>query len=136
MPSHTVPLKPSRSAQSLLLQLSPQSPRKSGLIHSLSDASISLSPFPDLNANNTASKLDSEELPTPVPPDRENSFEDLEHYMTQLDWASACVDDTVSDMTFDMSHIDMDSHIQDLEERALKAHLKATVKDIHNAIGK
>lgn len=55
--------------------------------------------------------------------------------MTQLDWASACADDTVSDMTFDLSHSDMDAHIQDLEERALKEHLKATVKDIHNAIG-
>lgn len=79
--------------------------------------------------------MDLEELPT-VPPDRENSFEDLEQYMTQLDWASACADDTVSDMAFELTQSDMQSHIQDLEERALKEHLKATVKDIHNAIGK
>lgn len=57
--------------------------------------------------------------------------------MTQLDWASACADDTVSDVTFDLTHgDDMETHIQDLEARALKEHLKATVKDIHNAIGK
>lgn len=136
MPAHTVPLKPSHSAQSLPLSLSSPGPQKPGLIHSLSDASISLSPLPDLNANDTASRIDSEELPAPVPPDRENSFEDLEQYMTQLDWASACADDTVSDMTFDLTHCDMEASVQELEERALKEHLKSTVKDIHNAIGK
>lgn len=134
-PGHSVSLKPSHSAQSLLLPHSPPSQLKSGLIHSLSDASISLSPLPDLNANNAASKMDLEELST-VPPDWENSFEDLEQYMTQLDWASACADDTVCDMAFELTQSDMQSHIQDLEERALKDHLKATVKDIHNAIGK
>ncbi|XP_060779710.1 VPS9 domain-containing protein 1 isoform X2 [Neoarius graeffei] len=134
IPGHSVSLKPSHSAQSLLLPQSPPSQLKPGLIHSLSDASISLSPLPDLNANDTASKIGSEELPTPVPPDRENSFEDLEQYMTQLDWASACADDTVSDMTFDMSHSDVEAHIQEVEERALKEHLKVIVKDIHNAI--
>ncbi|XP_027017714.2 VPS9 domain-containing protein 1 isoform X2 [Tachysurus fulvidraco] len=133
-PGHSVSLKPSHSAQSLLLPRSPPSQLKPSLIHSLSDASISLSPLPDLNANNTAFKMDSEEIPTPVPPDRENSFEDLEQYMTQLDWASACADDTVSDMTFELTQSDMTTDIQDLEERALKEHLKATVKDIHNAI--
>ncbi|XP_053478827.1 VPS9 domain-containing protein 1 isoform X2 [Ictalurus furcatus] len=133
-PGHSVHLKLSHSAQNLLLPQSPPSLRKPGLSHSLSDASISLSPLPDLNANNTASKMDSEELLTPVPPDRENSFEDLEQYMTQLGWASACAEDTVSDLTFDLTHSDMDAHVQDLEERALKEHLKATVKDIHNAI--
>lgn len=135
-PGHSVHLKLSHSAQNLLLPPSPPSLRKPGLSHSLSDASISLSPLPDLNANNTASKMDSEELLTPVPPDRENSFEDLEQYMTQLGWVSACAEDTVSDLTFDLTHSDMDAHVQDLEERALKEHLKATVKDIHNAIGK
>ncbi|KAB5574797.1 hypothetical protein PHYPO_G00213280 [Pangasianodon hypophthalmus] len=134
MPGHSMPLKPSYSAQSLLLPQSPPRQLKPGLIHSLSDASISLSPLPDLNANNTASKIDAEEFPTPVPPDRENSFEDLEQYMTQLDWASACTEDTVSDETFDLTRSDKEAHIQDLEERALKEHLKATVKDIHNAI--
>ncbi|XP_046720609.1 VPS9 domain-containing protein 1 isoform X3 [Silurus meridionalis] len=133
-PGHAVPLKPSHSAQSLLLPQSPPCQLKPSLSHSLSDASISLSPLPDLNANNAASKIDSEVLPTPVPPDRENSFEDLEQYMAQLDWASACTGDTLSDMTFDMTHSDMEAHLQDLEERALKEHLKATVKDIHNAI--
>ncbi|TSK38480.1 VPS9 domain-containing protein 1 [Bagarius yarrelli] len=133
-PGSSMSLKPSYSAQSLMLPQSPPRQLKPSLMHSLSDASISLSPFPDLNANNTASKMDSEEFPAPVPPDRENSFEDLEQYMTQLDWASACADDTVSDMTFDLTQSYTEAHVQELEERALKEHLKATVKDIHNAV--
>uniref|UniRef100_A0A671MKW7 VPS9 domain-containing protein 1-like n=1 Tax=Sinocyclocheilus anshuiensis TaxID=1608454 RepID=A0A671MKW7_9TELE len=109
-PGRSLPLKPSRSAQSLLLFdsfISPQqqqSPLKSAMTHSLSDASISLSPSHDLNANDTKSENDLDESSTLVSTDRENSFEDLEKFLTQLDW------------------------------RALKEHLKAIVKDIHNAI--
>lgn len=128
VPGHSLPLKPSRSTQSLLLfdsHISPQqqqSPLKSALTHSLSDASISLSPSYDLNA-------------TLVSTDRENSFEDLEKFLTQLDWVpSHSGDDTDSDVAFDTTHMDLESHIHDLEERALKGHLKAIVKDIHNAI--
>ncbi|KAI4904467.1 hypothetical protein NFI96_015122 [Prochilodus magdalenae] len=128
-------LKPSRSAQSLLLTGSPKSQLKSGLVHSLSDASISLSILHDLNATDTEPELDSEEPSTPAPPDRENSFEDLEQFLTQLDWTqSLSADDTISDVTCDSTHGDLEVHIQDLEERALKEHLKAIVKDIHNAI--
>lgn len=71
-----------------------------------------------------------------VATDRENSFEDLEKFLTQLDWVpSQCSDDTESDVNFDSTHVEVESHIQDLEERALKEHLKSIVKDIHNAIG-
>uniref|UniRef100_A0A8C2BAN0 VPS9 domain containing 1 n=1 Tax=Cyprinus carpio TaxID=7962 RepID=A0A8C2BAN0_CYPCA len=86
-PGHSLPLKPSRSVQSLLLSDSPispqqqQSPFKSAMTHSLSDSSNLVST------------------------DRENSFEDLEKFLTQLDW-----------------------------DRILKEHLKAIIKDIHNAI--
>lgn len=70
--------------------------------------------------------------------DRENSFEDLEQFLTQLDWAPPHIsaDDAGSDSetAFDASVLD-ESHIQELEMRALKEHLKATVKDIHIAIG-
>lgn len=131
---HSVSLKPSRSAQTLLLPDSPKVQLRPGLIHSLSDASISLSLLQDLNANDTEPELDSDEPPTPAPPDRENSFEDLEQFLTQLDWVPAnSADDAVSDVTCDSANADLD--IQDLEERALKEHLKAIVKDIHNAIG-
>lgn len=136
-PGHSLPLKPSRSAQSLLLSdsfISPQqSPLKSAMTHSLSDASISLSLSHDLNANDTKSETDLDESSTLVSTDRENSFEDLEKFLTQLDWVPSHTD---SDVTFDTTHIDLEFHINHLEERALKEHLKAIVKDIHNAIGK
>ncbi|XP_073709780.1 VPS9 domain-containing protein 1 isoform X1 [Misgurnus anguillicaudatus] len=140
IPGRSLHLKPSQSAQSLLLSdrsLSPQqqpSPLKSALTHSLSDASISLSPSRDLNANDTKSETDLEYNPSQVPSDRENSFEDLEKFLTQLDWVpSHSCDDMDSDVTFD-SQLDIESHVQDLEERAQKEHLKSIVKDIHNAI--
>uniref|UniRef100_A0A8C1L4M0 VPS9 domain containing 1 n=1 Tax=Cyprinus carpio TaxID=7962 RepID=A0A8C1L4M0_CYPCA len=110
-PGHSLPLKPSRSVQSLLLSDSPispqqqQSPFKSAMTHSLSDASISFSPSHDLSANNTTSETDLDESSNLVSTDRENSFEDLEKFLTQLDW-----------------------------DRILKEHLKAIIKDIHNAI--
>uniref|UniRef100_A0A672PQK4 VPS9 domain-containing protein 1-like n=1 Tax=Sinocyclocheilus grahami TaxID=75366 RepID=A0A672PQK4_SINGR len=133
--------RPSRSAQSLLLSesfISPQqqqSPLKSAMTHSLSDASISLSPSHDLNANDTKSENDLDESSTLVSTDRENSFEDLEKFLTQLDWVpSHSGDDMDSDVIFDTARIDLKSHINHLEERALKEHLKAIVKDIHNAI--
>ncbi|XP_036441096.1 VPS9 domain-containing protein 1 [Colossoma macropomum] len=135
LPGCSVSLKPSRSAQSLLLTDSPKGQLKSGLVHSLSDASISLSLVHDLNATDTGPELDSEEPMTPAPPDRENSFEDLEQFLNQLDWIpSHSADDTASDVTCDSTHGDLEVHIQDLEERALKEHLKAIIKDIHNAI--
>lgn len=135
IPGRSVTLKSSHSAQSLLLPHSPHGHRKPGLTHSLSDASISS--LPDLNTNETACKLDTEESPIPVPPDRENSFEDLEQFLTQHDWAlGSSVDEMVSDTTFDSTHGDFESHVHDLEERALKEHLKVIVKDIHNSIGK
>ncbi|KAI7802531.1 VPS9 domain-containing protein 1 isoform X2 [Triplophysa rosa] len=141
MPARSPTLKPSRSAQSLLLSDSPmspqqqQSPLKSTLTHSLSDASISFSPSCDHNANDMKSETDPDEPSSLVATDRENSFEDLEKFLTQLDWVpSHSSDDTDSDVTFDSTHVEVESHIQDLEERALKEHLKSIVKDIHNAI--
>ncbi|XP_067246269.1 VPS9 domain-containing protein 1 isoform X2 [Chanodichthys erythropterus] len=140
-PGRSLPLKPSRSAQSLLLfdsHISPQqqqNPLSSSLTHSLSDASIALSPSYDINTSDTKSETDLDESSTLASTDRENSFEDLEKFLTQLDWVpSHSGDDTDSDVAFDTTHIGLQSHILDLEERALKEHLKAIVKDIHNAI--
>uniref|UniRef100_A0A9J8CE23 VPS9 domain containing 1 n=1 Tax=Cyprinus carpio carpio TaxID=630221 RepID=A0A9J8CE23_CYPCA len=140
-PGHSLPLKPSRSVQSLLLSDSPispqqqQSPFKSAMTHSLSDASISFSPSHDLSANNTTSETDLDESSNLVSTDRENSFEDLEKFLTQLDWVpSHSGDDTDSDVTFDTTHTDLESRVHHLEDRILKEHLKAIIKDIHNAI--
>lgn len=73
--------------------------------------------------------------------DRENSFEDLEQFLTQLDWAPlhGSTDDPGSDseLTFDpsMQREQEEGTVQELEMRALTEHLKAVVKDIHIAIG-
>uniref|UniRef100_A0A8C2QAK0 VPS9 domain containing 1 n=1 Tax=Cyprinus carpio TaxID=7962 RepID=A0A8C2QAK0_CYPCA len=133
--------RPSRSVQSLLLSdrpISPQqqqSPFKSAMTHSLSDDSISFSRSHDLSANNTTSETDLDETSNLVSTDRENSFEDLEKFLTQLDWVpSHSGDDTDSDVTFDTTHTDLESRVHHLEDRILKEHLKAIIKDIHNAI--
>lgn len=80
------------------------------------------------------------EEPNALTVDRENSFEDLEQFLTQLDWAPphGSTDDTCSDLelTFDSSmQLEQDEGHQELEMRALREHLKAIVKDIHIAIG-
>lgn len=78
---------------------------------------------------------------TQVSVDRENSFEDLEQFLTQLDWAPphSSTDDTSSDseLTCDssMQPEQDEGHFSELETRALKEHLKAVVKDVHIAIG-
>ncbi|XP_037307798.2 VPS9 domain-containing protein 1 isoform X3 [Pungitius pungitius] len=69
--------------------------------------------------------------------DRENSFEDLEQFLTQLDWAPlhGSTDDpgSCSELTFDPS-TQREQEVLELEMRALTEHLKAVVKDIHIAI--
>lgn len=73
---------------------------------------------------------------------RENSFEDLEQFLTQLDWTvphgSTDVTNSESELTCDASlqAEQNEGNIQGMEMTALAAHLKAIVKDIHNAIGK
>lgn len=73
--------------------------------------------------------------------DRENSFEDLEQFLTQLDWAppqeSTENTDSHSELHCDSPlPLEQDEvQIQELELRALTEHLKAIVKEIHVAIG-
>uniref|UniRef100_A0A4W5MGA9 VPS9 domain containing 1 n=1 Tax=Hucho hucho TaxID=62062 RepID=A0A4W5MGA9_9TELE len=116
------------SAQSLLMSDSHQNASKSEVGHSMSsDASLNISFSHDHIANEE--ELDSD---GPHTLDRENSFEDLEQFLTQLDWAPSHGD---PDMTFEPSQLDQEeSLVQDLEMRDLKEHLKAIVKDIHIAI--
>uniref|UniRef100_A0A4W5JA14 VPS9 domain containing 1 n=1 Tax=Hucho hucho TaxID=62062 RepID=A0A4W5JA14_9TELE len=112
-------MKPSRSTQSLLISDSHQNVSKSGTGHSLSsDASLNIS----------YSELDSD---GPHTLDRENLFEDMEQFLTQMDRAPSHRD---PDMTFEPSQLDQESLVHDLEMHALKKHLKAIVKDIHIAI--
>lgn len=67
--------------------------------------------------------------------DRENSFEDLEQFLSQLDWMPDRTDDySLHPEPQSLQSEQSDVQIQELEMRALKDHLKAIVKDIHIAI--
>lgn len=69
---------------------------------------------------------------------RENSFEDLEQFLTQLDWAppQGHAETAGSEAELFGEQEPEEQNLQELEMRALKEHLKAIVKDIHIAIGK
>lgn len=115
--------KPTRTVSSSVQSFSTES----SLSHSLSH---------DLQGN--YDDEDVEEPHTQVAVDRENSFEDLEQFLTQLDWAPPHIstDDASSDSETTCDHSMLDeNHIHELEIRALKEHLKAVVKDIHIALG-
>ncbi|XP_062277417.1 VPS9 domain-containing protein 1 [Scomber scombrus] len=138
--SPAVPLRPSRSSHNLLhpeTQRKPTSTAGSsvGAQSFNTDCSLSPSLSHDLNTN-----YDDEEVEEQVTVERENSFEDLEQFLTQLDWAPphGSMDDTCydSELTCNSSvqPEQDDTQISDLETRALKEHLKAIVKDIHIAI--
>ncbi|XP_006804018.1 VPS9 domain-containing protein 1 [Neolamprologus brichardi] len=94
-------------------------------------------------SHNLIPKYEEEEAEEPSEQesmDRENSFEDLEQFVTQMDWVQppSSTDDPASDsdLVCDCSApLEQDeSHVQELEKRALKEHLKAVVKDVHIAI--
>ncbi|XP_035013103.2 VPS9 domain-containing protein 1 isoform X2 [Hippoglossus stenolepis] len=95
---------------------------------------MSSSPSRDFHAD---SDEEGEEPHTQTTVDRENSFEDLEQFLTHLDWAppngSAEYASADSELPCDPSTLS-EGHVQGQEMRALKEHLKATVKDIHIAI--
>ncbi|XP_076126243.1 VPS9 domain-containing protein 1 isoform X2 [Alosa pseudoharengus] len=138
MAGYGTPIKPSRSAHSLLLHPDSSHGSTPGVVHSLSDMSLSVSLSHDHSTHDHSShdhsthyeETDGDEPHGHTAPDRENSFEDLEQFLTQLDWGQS----TDLDLTSDPVHGEVDSQIQDQEERALKEHLKTIVKDIHNTI--
>uniref|UniRef100_A0A8C7PZJ3 VPS9 domain containing 1 n=1 Tax=Oncorhynchus mykiss TaxID=8022 RepID=A0A8C7PZJ3_ONCMY len=109
--SPALPMKPSRSTQSLLISDSHQNVSKSGTGLS-SDASLNISSSHDHNANEA--ELDSD---GPHTLDRENLFEDMEQFLTQMDR--------------DPSHRDPDMIF---EPSQLNQEFLAIVKDIHIAI--
>uniref|UniRef100_A0A8C7PWN9 VPS9 domain containing 1 n=1 Tax=Oncorhynchus mykiss TaxID=8022 RepID=A0A8C7PWN9_ONCMY len=113
------------STQSLLISDSHQNVSKSGTGLS-SDASLNISSSHDHNANEA--ELDSD---GPHTLDRENLFEDMEQFLTQMDRDPSHRD---PDMIFEPSQLNQEFLVQDLEMHALKKHLKAIVKDIHIAI--
>lgn len=89
-------------------------------------------------AHDLVDSSEEAELTTALPVDRENSFEDLEQFLNQLDWAPSRgggADD--HELTFEPGTPSgqQGSRVQELEVRALREHLKAIVKDIHISIG-
>ncbi|XP_015256137.1 PREDICTED: VPS9 domain-containing protein 1 isoform X1 [Cyprinodon variegatus] len=125
-------LRPSRSVHSLLLSESHRKPIRTTSpsfgSHSFSiDASLSPSRSHDVHTNY------DEVVDAEVAVERDNSFEDLEQFLSQLDWASP-ISSLDADVTCDPSMELDESHLEELELRALKEHLKAIVKDIHIAI--
>ncbi|KAG7522976.1 hypothetical protein JOB18_035185 [Solea senegalensis] len=123
-------LRTSRSSHSLLHPEIQRRPASTGS----SSVGIGYSPLPshDLHTH-CDDEEEGEEPHTQVTVDRENSFEDLEQFLTHLDWIPA--DDTCSDLevTSDPTMLN-EEHVQELEMRALKEHLKVVVKDVHIAI--
>ncbi|XP_042352505.1 VPS9 domain-containing protein 1 isoform X1 [Plectropomus leopardus] len=139
--SPALPLRPSRSTQNLNHpETQKKSTRGSSVGGQSFSTSSSLSPSLSHHLHSNYDDEEGEEPRTQLPVDRENSFEDLEQFLTQLDWAPphGSADDTGSDseLTCDPSvQPEQDEeNVQELEMRALREHLKATVKDIHIAI--
>ncbi|XP_059190915.1 VPS9 domain-containing protein 1 [Centropristis striata] len=139
--SPALPLRPSHSTHNLLHPETKMKPTRGSSVGGQSfstDSLRSTSLSRDLHTN-----YDSEDGPEPhaqVTIERENSFEDLEQFLTHLDWAPPHEnpDDTgsESELTCDpsMQPEQDDGYLQELELRALTEHLKAIVKDIHIAI--
>lgn len=135
------PLRPSHSIHNLL---HPETPRKSIRTSSTSVGAKSFSNDSSLSpsrSHNLSTNLDHEDLEDPqAAVDRENSFEDLEQFLSQLDWAPphGDADDAGSDSEPasdpSLQPEQSEEQIQELEMRALKEHLKAIVKDVHIAI--
>uniref|UniRef100_A0AAY5KP43 VPS9 domain-containing protein n=1 Tax=Esox lucius TaxID=8010 RepID=A0AAY5KP43_ESOLU len=121
-------IKPSHSTQSLSIPDSRRSASESSVGHSLSsNASLNITTSNEHRAKEAELDVDGHHTPN-----RENSFEDLEQFLSQLDWKPSHGD---HDMAFEPSQlVDQESLVQDLEMRALKDHLKGIVKDIHIAI--
>ncbi|XP_030587527.1 VPS9 domain-containing protein 1 [Archocentrus centrarchus] len=141
--SPAVPLRPCRSTHNLLHPETQRKPVRTasgtfGVKSFSTDSSLSPS-----RSHNLIPKYDDKEVEEPseqVTVDRENSFEDLEQFLTQVDWVPphSSTDEPGSDADLvcnsSMEPEQDESHVQELEKRALKEHLKAIVKDIHIAI--
>ncbi|KAM9854332.1 VPS9 domain-containing protein 1 [Aulostomus maculatus] len=137
--SPALPLRASHSTHNLLR---PETQRRStrSLSTSVGGQSFSTDPSLSHDLNTNYDDDEGEDLHTHSSVDHENSFEDLEQFLSQLDWAPphSSIDDTGSDteLTFDPAmQLELDGdNISELEMRAIKEHLKTIVKDIHIAI--
>ncbi|CAJ1057018.1 VPS9 domain-containing protein 1 isoform X1 [Xyrichtys novacula] len=134
-------LRPSRSTHNLLHSDSPGKPIRT-VGSSVGGQSFSAGSSPSLS-HSLPTNYDYERGEEPhaqAPINRENSFEDLEQFLTQLDWAEPTdsIDVTGSDLeqaSDPITHLERgEGDFKELELRALTEHLKIIVKDIHIAI--
>uniref|UniRef100_A0A3Q4B807 VPS9 domain-containing protein n=1 Tax=Mola mola TaxID=94237 RepID=A0A3Q4B807_MOLML len=95
--------------------------------HSIGGRSFSSGSSPSFSHDLHTNYDNEEEVEPHIQVDRENSFEDLEEFLTQLDWAPP-------DGDTDNTGSDLELSIQEPDMRALTEHLKAIIKDIHIAI--
>ncbi|XP_033824353.1 VPS9 domain-containing protein 1 [Periophthalmus magnuspinnatus] len=130
-----VELRPSLSSQNLLQPDTLRRPERrvssSVCSHSFS-TETSLSPS---QCQEQHLSSDHEEGETTV--DRENSFEDLEQFLSQIDWVPPQDGTDQCSLNPELQSVQLDPSdvpIQEMEMRAIKDHLKAIVKDIHIAI--
>ncbi|XP_032404080.1 VPS9 domain-containing protein 1 isoform X2 [Xiphophorus hellerii] len=103
----------------IVTQSLPQSLPQSPALLLRSSRSVHARLSPERQPTGTGSSLDGED-----PVQRDDSFEDLEHFLSQLDCG-----DLRAELTFDPS-----IELEQLELRALKEHLKAIVRDVHGAV--
>ncbi|KAM6937389.1 VPS9 domain-containing protein 1 [Xenentodon cancila] len=138
-----LPLRPSHSVHNLLHPETHRKPIRTagssfGGQSFSTDSSLSPSRSHDFNINyDDDEDADEEEHQTQAIVDRENSFEDLEQFLTHLDYAPplCSTHDAMSDSDLACDQLmQPEQDIQELEIRALKEHLKAIIKDIHIAI--
>ncbi|XP_039664921.1 VPS9 domain-containing protein 1 isoform X1 [Perca fluviatilis] len=139
--SPALPLRSSRSTHNLLHPDSQTKPTRGSSVGGQSfSTGSSLSPSLSHDRHANFDDKEGEEPHAQVTVDRENSFEDLEQFLTQLDWAPlyGSTDDTGSDSELgcdpSMQPEQDEGNLQEMEMRALTEHLKAVVKDIHIAI--
>uniref|UniRef100_A0A3Q3CWQ7 VPS9 domain containing 1 n=1 Tax=Haplochromis burtoni TaxID=8153 RepID=A0A3Q3CWQ7_HAPBU len=141
--SPAMPLRPRHSIHNPLHPETPKRPVRTACstqsVKSFSTDSL-ISPSRSHNLIPKYEEEEAEESSEQGTMDRENSFEDLEQFVTQMDWVQppSSTDDTASDSDsvcdFSVPLEQDESHVQELEKRALKEHLKAVVKDVHIAI--
>ncbi|XP_020790788.2 VPS9 domain-containing protein 1 isoform X1 [Boleophthalmus pectinirostris] len=130
-----VELRASLSSQNLL---QPDTPKKPERRLSSSICSHSFSTEPSLSPSHCQDHhIPSDHVEGETTVDRENSFEDLEQFLSQLDWVPP--QDSTDDYSLnpELQSVQLDPsdvHVQEMEMRAIKDHLKAIVKDIHIAI--
>ncbi|XP_077371657.1 VPS9 domain-containing protein 1 [Festucalex cinctus] len=141
--SHVLPLKKSSSAHNLP---HPEAERKPvwtaghNILNQSFTSDSSLLPSPSHDTELNSDDSGGMELHPHLTVDRENSLEDLEHFLTKADWAPlpSSTEDSCRNLELSSGSPTQqgpdEEYLPELKMSTLKQHLKAIVKDIHRAI--